>query len=126
MGSMGSISLNNIIVINRGDTFTFDFTIYDENSTDGRYILKDDDALYFGIMDPHQLFEDAIVRKKYTKEDTDEMGNLIITLNPEDTLDLIPGIYYYAVKLHKLTDNEEEYVDEVITVVNRTKFIIND
>ena len=121
-----TISENNIRRINRGDTFTFDFTIYDENSTDGRYILKDDDALYFGIMDPHQLFEDAIVRKKYTKEDTDEMGNLIITLNPEDTLDLIPGIYYYAVKLHKLTDNEEEYVDEVITVVNRTKFIIND
>ena len=121
-----TISENNIIRINRGDTFTFDFTIYDENSTDWRYILKDDDALYFGIMDPHQLFEDAIVRKKYTKEDTDEMGNLIITLNPEDTLDLIPGIYYYAVKLHKLTDNEEEYVDEVITVVNRTKFIIND
>lgn len=126
MGSSNNISLNNIVMINRGDTFTFDFTIYDENSPEGRYILKDDDALYFGIMDPHQLFEDAIVRKKYTKEDTDELGNLIITLKPEDTLDLCPGVYYYAIKLHKLTDNEEEYIDEVITVVNKTKFIIND
>ena len=31
-----TISENNIIRINRGDTFTLDFTIYDENSPDGR------------------------------------------------------------------------------------------
>ena len=123
---MAVVSNNNIIMINRGDTFTFDFTIDDGSADDGRYILKDDDALYFGVMDPHQLFEDALIRKKYTKEDIDEMGNLIITLKPEETLDLCPGVYYYAIKLHKHTDNEEDYIDEVITVVNKTKFIIND
>lgn len=123
---MAVVSNNNIIMINRGDTFSFDFTIDDGSTDDGRYILKDDDALYFGIMDPHQLFEDAIIRKKYTKEDIDEMGNLIITLRPEETIELFPGTYYYAIKLHKHTDNEEDYIDEVITVINKTKFIIND
>lgn len=119
-------ALNNIVVINRGDTFSFDLTINDCSAPDGRYILKDDDVLYFGLMDPHQLFENALVKKRYTKDDCDDVGNLVITIKPEDTLDLCPGVYYYAVKLHKLTDNEEEYVDEVITVINKTKFIIND
>ena len=120
------MALNNIVVINRGDTFSFDLTISDPASEDGRYILKDDDVLYFGLMDPHQLFENALVKKRYTKEDTDDAGNLIITINPEDTIDLCPGVYYYAVKLHRLTDNDEEYIDKVITVINKTKFIICD
>ena len=77
-------------------------------------------------MDPHQLFEDALVKKRYTKDDCDEVGNLVITLKPEDTLDLFPGVYYYAIKLHKVADNEEEYIDEVITIINKTKFIICD
>ena len=120
------ISENNIIRINRGDTFAFDFTISDETAPDGRYILKDDDTLYFGIMDPHQPFEFATLKKRYTKEDCDEMGNLVIKLAPEDTLDLLPGVYYYSIKLHKMTDNEEDYIDEVITIINKTKFIICD
>jgi hypothetical protein len=123
---MAVVSNNNIIMINRGDTFTFDFTIDDGSTDDGRYILKDDDALYFGIMDPHQLFENAIVKRRFTKDDCDDAGNLIITIRPEDTIDLCPGVYYYAVKLHRHTDNEEEYIDEVITIINKTKFIIND
>jgi hypothetical protein len=123
---MAVVSNNNIIMINRGDTFTFDFTIDNGSTDDGRYILKDDDALYFGIMDPHQLFENALIRKKYTKEDIDEMGNLIITLKPEETLDLYPGVYYYAIKLHRMTDNELEHIDEVLTIINKTKFIICD
>ena len=121
-----TISENNIIRINRGDTFSFDFTINDANSPEGRYILKDDDALYFGLMDPHQLFEDALVKKRYTKDDCDNMGNLVIKLNAEDTLDLCPGVYYYSIKLHKVTDTEEDYIDEVITIINKTKFIICD
>lgn len=120
------ISDNNIIKINRGDTFAFDFTIPDKNSPDGRYILKNDDVLYLGLMDPHQPFEVATVKKRYTKEDCDEKGNLVIKFKPEDTLDLLPGVYYYSIKLHKMTDNDEEYIDEVTTVINKTKFIICD
>ena len=121
-----TISENNIIRMNRGDTFSFDFTISDENSPEGRYILKNDDVLYLGLMDPHQPFENALVKKRYTKDDCDEMGNLIIKFLPEDTLDLVPGVYYYSIKLHKITDDEEDYIDEVVTIINKTKFIICD
>ena len=121
---------NNIIVINRGDSFDFDLTIADESSKTGRYTLTGDDVIYFGLMDPHQPFEQALVKKRYTVADTDLAGNLSISIEPQDTLDLLPGVYYYAVKLLKKSDYDEyssEYLTErVITVINKTKFIIND
>jgi hypothetical protein len=127
-------ALNNIIVMNRGDTYEFDLTIDDETSVDGRYRLTGDDAVYFGLMDPGQPFEVALVRKKFTAEDADEMGNLIITISPEDTLDLFPGKYFYAIKLHLDHDDIDpntgestgKKIDRVVTVINKTKFIICD
>lgn len=116
----------NIIAINRGDTHSFKFTINDNSQENGKYILKNEDVLYFGLMDPHQPFENALVKKRFTKDDLDKDGNLTITLRPEDTLDLVPGVYYYSIKLHKLADTEFEYIDEVITIVNKTKFVIYD
>lgn len=123
--------LNNIVKMNRGDTFAFDLTINDENSADGIYHLTGDDVVYFGLMLPHQPFEVAIARKRFTAEDVDEFGNIAISLEPSDTLDLLPGVYYYAVKLHM--DHTESYadgtrfdVDEVVTVINKTKFVICD
>lgn len=120
----------NIITLNRGDTYQFNFYIEDSNSQDGIYRLKDDDVAYFGVMDPHQFFEDALIRKRFTAEDMDEAGNIFVELTPNDTIDLFPGIYYYAIKLHKMSParpelNEPE-VDSVSTVINKTKFIIND
>jgi hypothetical protein len=127
------MAMNNIIVLNRGDTYEFDLTINDETSTDGRYRLKENDALYLGIMDPGQPFEIALIRKKVTVEDTDTMGNINLVLNPEDTLDLLPGKYFYSVKLHL---DHYEYdpetkeiigqVDKVVTIINKTKFILCD
>ena len=127
---------NNIIVLNRGDSFSFDLTLNDETAISERYTLQGDDVIYFGLMDPGQPFEFALVRKRYTIEDCDEAGNLVINLEPEDTLDLIPGVYYYAVKL-KMDHDETEidqntkeevirHVDRVITVINKTKFFLND
>ena len=120
----------NIIILNRGDSYPFSFYIEDKDSQDGIYRLKDDDAVYFGVMDPHQLFENALIRKKYTAEDMDEAGNIAVEITPEDTIDLYPGIYYYAIKLHKLSPAKPELgeleVDKVSTVINKTKFIIND
>lgn len=125
---------NNIIVLNRGDSFSFDLTLNDETATSGRYSLQGDDVVYFGLMDPGQPFEFALVRKRYTVEDCDEAGNLVINLEPKDTLDLIPGVYYYAVKLkmdHYYIDPEtgeqtDQHIDRVITVINKTKFFLND
>jgi hypothetical protein len=127
-------ALNNIIVMNRGDSYSFDLTISGADTPDGRYRLVENDALYFGVMDPGQRFEDALIRQKYTAEDCDEMGNLVISLEPEDTIDLYPGKYFYAVKL--LMDHDDIdvntgektglHIDKVVTIINKTKFIICD
>lgn len=128
---MSVISIpGNIIVINRGDTYSFDLDLTDEN--DQIYRLKDNDTLYFGLMDPHQMFEDALLKKKFTVEnyvDGIEGESTIISfkIEPEDTIDLYPGKYYYAIKL-KLNHEDEQGipVTDVKTVVNKTKFIICD
>ena len=124
---------NNIIMLNRGDTYEFDLTISDDTSADGRYHIQGDDTIYFGIMDPHQPFEDALVKKKFTVDDTDRNGNLTIVIEPEDTLDLLPGTYYYSVKIHLQHENIHPetnevlgYVDKVNTVINKTKLFLND
>lgn len=126
--------VNNQIIMNRGDSYMFDLTIDDPNAEDGRYRLQDDDVVYFGIMDPGQPFELALVRKRYTATDTDAEGNLTINIYPADTLDLLPGKYFYAVKIH--LDHEERdlntgeltgrRIDRVATVVSKTKFILCD
>lgn len=128
------MALNNIIVMNRGDTYEFDLTISTEDDLGARYKLQGNDAIYFGIMDPGQPFEIALVRKKFTVNDTDAEGNLSIVIHPEDTLDLYPGKYFYAIKLHQDHDevNEEtgEYtgvhINKVRTIINKTKLIICD
>lgn len=117
---------NNILSMPRGDNFDFDLTINDSSSENGIYILKDDDVVYFGLMDYGQPFEEALVKKRYTKEDCDELGNLTIMLEPSDTIDLLPGEYYYSVKLHRISNTAEETVDKVYTVIKKTKFIIFD
>lgn len=124
---------NNMIVLNRGDTYEFDLTIEDDTSVDGRYHIQGDDTIYFGIMDPYQPFEEALVRKKFTTEDADLNGNLSIVIEPEDTLDLLPGLYYYSVKIHLQHENIHPetgevlgFVDKVHTVINKTKLFLND
>ena len=124
---------NNMIIMNRGDTYEFDLTIEDESSSDGRYHITGDDTIYFGIMDPHQPFEEALVKKKFTVEDADANGNLTVVIEAEDTLDLLPGTYYYSVKIHLQHENinpetkqVDGYVDKVHTVINKTKLFLND
>lgn len=127
-------SLNNVVVMTRGDSLDLQF----EKITLGEYAnytLQGDDTLYFGLMDPGTYFEDALVKKVFTADDiTTTLSEFILALSPEDTVDLLPGKYFYALKLH-LDHTETEQtdtgyvtleVDKVITVINKTKFIIND
>lgn len=121
------MSLNNMIVINRGDSYEFNLDIIDRSANNTKYTLTGNDAIYFGLMDVNQFFEGALVKKKFTVDDLDEAGNLTIKLLPEDTLDLFPGKYYYAIKLK--IDHTDEYgdnVEQIQTIVNNTKFIICD
>jgi hypothetical protein len=116
----------NIIKLNRGDSFEF------KVSTN----LSEADVAYFALLYPHQRFEDAILTKGYTfadQIDKDGINTNIISvkIEPMDTKCLTPGIYYYTVKTYcggTLNEDDGTYEDakEVHTIIERTKFIIND
>ena len=117
-----------IIKINRGDSVSIPLEVCD---TKGTYLLTTKDALYFALMAPHQRIDDAVVLKGYTWEEQDQKsGEIILKLTPYDTKYLTPGVYYYCAKLQKggsLNDlGASEEPDEVLTVIERTKFIINE
>ena len=89
-----------------------------------RYTLKEGDVLFFGLMEPNQHFENAIIKKELHYDDYDvEGGMLKVVFDPEDTIELVPGTYYYQIKLLRKDIDDEIIVD---TVVQKTKFIIVD
>ena len=98
---MFNISNTNIITMNRGDTASFPLLLNAGTSIDPvPYSLTDGDSIYFYLCFPNEKFENAYLKKKYTKENMDEEGyNLIVTLTSEDTVDLPVGKYYYQVRI---------------------------
>jgi hypothetical protein len=125
--------MNNIIVMTRGDSLEFQPTPITLRDFE-KYELQGDDTIYFGLMDPGQSFEEALVRKVYTAEDFATLEDFAVEFDPEDTLDLLPGKYFYAIKMHidhfepgtEETGYAGTQVDKVVTLINKTKFIIND
>ncbi len=125
----------NIIKINRGDSYEIMVSVPDKEIAGKNYILTGTDALYFALLYPHQKFEDAIIIKGY--DHTDHIvekgintGEILIKIEPKDTIKLAPGIYYYTVKLYRggtpgVLDDYSS-VEEVRTIIERTKFIINE
>lgn len=114
-------SLNGIITLVRGDDAIIPLEInvgtelYPE-----KYILSDNDYVYFGMMFPNQPFKDAVIRKKYSVDDVDESGNVIIRLDASDTECLPSGLYYYEAKLFR-GDTQTTG-----TIVNKTIFYLID
>ena len=126
-----------IFKINRGDRFSFNMTISDETQPSGVYNLQPNDILYFALLNPFDKFEDAIILRGYTYDDVAEVktygGNLHvfrIILEREDTINLTPGVYYYTLKLQKnaksVQDGLSEQNADITTIIDRTKFIINE
>ena len=113
---------NGIITIMRGDYFQMPILINVGTKLIPEYVgLIGDEKLYFGIMEPHQAFEDAIVKKVFTSESpVDKDGNVILEILPEDTLNLLVGKYYYMIKLRYYEDN----VEKVKTITTPTLFWI--
>ena len=115
-----------IIKINRGDSFEFILPVPTSN-------FSCTDAVYFALMYPHQKIEDAIILKGYSGSDpeVDRANNKIkVKLTHNDTKYLAPGVYYYTVKLHvggSLEDmGASEEPSDVRTIIERTKFIVNE
>ena len=127
----------NIIKLNRGDSCEFTVGVPNKENPAENYILTDSDILYFALLYPHQPFEEAVISKGYDHADQiiDESGRntgeILVKLAPADTLGLAPGIYYYTVKLYqggRLNEENGSYVNatDVRTIIERTKFIINE
>lgn len=141
---MFSISPNGIITMTRGDSWTTSIfiNIGTELCPIG-YDLKEGDYVYFGVMEPNQPFNDALVCKKMTYKDKTPItsvndvdinkdgyidGFVTLTFGIKDTEYLLPGTYYYEVKLLRpISDQnliEKGYTEQIDTIVPKTKFII--
>ena len=118
---MASISKNGIITMNAGDYFKYPLFINAGSVMEPlRYILENDDKVLFSIMEPNQPFEHGILRKIYTKENLNVWGDVEVEFDSTDTENLLPGTYYYEVKLLINKDNKTC----VSTVVPKKKFYV--
>ena len=116
---MFNISKNNIITLTRGDTANYIFDINLGTKLQPEfYNLKDNDTIYLGVMENNQLFENALIRKVFKKkEDEEPSSSILIEFKHNDTIKVLPGDYWYEIKLH-IGDT-----DEIITLVQQ-QFII--
>ena len=112
---------NGIITMNRGDTFYMPLRInIGTKIAPTYYEITSADTIYFAIEEYNQPFEFALVRKMFTIEDKDENGDVIIKLKSDDTSHILPGEYFYEIKLR----HDEENNEVIDTIVPRRKFII--
>ena len=114
------VSDSGMIQLNRGDSFKLPLIINCGTALEPiQYLLADNDIIYFAVLEPNTLFENAIIRKKYTNRDElDDNGNLYIRLSPKDTENLLPGKYYYTIKMQTML-NDGDY--DVQTIVPETE-----
>lgn len=71
-------------------------------------------------MEPNQPFDQAIVRKKFTRNDFDANEDVVISISHHDTENLLPGTYSYEIKIMTIK-NGKEYIE---TIVPKRKFFI--
>ena len=118
---MSYISNNGFIRLARGDSFRMPLFINVGSVwCPIRYNIDEDPnaKLYLGVMEPNQPFELAIIKKVYTKDsEKSKLGDIIIEFEPNDTLYLLPGKYYYEIKL-------ERGDKTVNTIIPKTEFVI--
>lgn len=114
---------NGIVHLLRGDSYSVPIIVNLGDKLHPQiYTLNDNDRIYFGLMEPNKAFENAVVKKTFSNmSDTDENGNILLTLDPEDTLNLLVGKYYYMVKLKIVKDGRTI----VKTLIPPTQFFID-
>ena len=108
----------NIVSLTRGDDATF--TLHINQGSDFnplQYVLKEKDRLYLAIEEPNQPFECAIVKKVIDLQNNllDKNGNITFKLTPEDTMCLLPGLYYYEIKAKFYRGNKYQNGYDLIT-----------
>lgn len=113
---MNDISKNGIINIMRGDSFTTPILYNIGNVMSPVYYkLGPLDKLYFGLMEPNQAFEDAVMKKVFDfTSPQDANGNTLLIIKPTDTEKLLVGKYYYMIKLRSIDAFGQEMVRTIV------------
>ncbi len=122
------VTPNNIIVTNRGDSFKFPLQLNIGTKVNPVfYDIMEGDYVYLGVMEANQPFENAIIKKKFGAEDYNyDYQYLMVRFTAQDTEHILPGTYYYEIKLFRDKKNVDDNYDAVDTILNRTKFIITN
>lgn len=112
----------NKIILSKSNTLSLPLFINQgTEKSPSRYSIQPGDIIYVGIMEQHQSFENALIKKLYDYNDEkDEFGNMIIKISPEDTDTILPGDYYLTIKLKR--QFEDHY--EINTVINKNLLTI--
>lgn len=122
---MFCLSENGNIRITRGDTIQFPFVPATGNSVSYLiYPMQERDEMYFGVMEPNSSFEDALIRKKYTYAHQNSNGSIIVDIDSSDTEYLLPGMYYYQIKMNIYDAVNDRYI--VQTVMPKNQFWIEE
>ena len=123
---MIEISNNGIISINRGDYAEIPLFINQGNQMYPiRYsLLKDSSStITFAVMTPQQHFERAAIKKSYSiKSPHTKQNDLVIVLEPRDTIGLNPGKYFYSVIVNLMQHGH--YCQK--TIIPERMFIIKE
>lgn len=120
------VNANNIITTNRGDSFKFPIQLNIGTIINPVwYDMMEGDYVYLGVMEANQPFEDALIKKKFDISDYDyDTQSLMIRFISQDTRYLLPGTYYYEIKLFRDKKNVTDNYDAIDTILSRTKFIV--
>lgn len=107
---------NGIITLMRGDSLTTPIYVNVGTKLQPKYRkLTENDKLYFGLMEPGQAFEDAVIKKVFDATSlTDADGNTLLVLQPQDTEKLLVGKYYYMIKLRSVDSWGQEMVRTIV------------
>lgn len=124
---MFDISNNNLMTMNRGDDVFFRINIR-ANDFGDVYEIGEKDSVFVGVMESRGSFENALIRKEFTKADMDDEGNIVATFKSDDTVNLIPGKYFIQAKLRSVVGESEsgEPSYEISTILPKTRLIILD
>ena len=121
---MLSIDKSGNITINRGDTFKV--PIFIDISKDIfhniRFPFTQKDELYFFLLEPNTSIKHPLLMQVYTRDDLNENGDIVLKFIHDDTDWIVPGTYYYEIKLR--APYQDGMKDALVTVVPRRKFTI--
>lgn len=121
---MFNVTNTGIITITRGDSASVPLFINKGTEPSPlRFILGERDKVYLGVAEPNKKFENAVIRKVFTKDDLNEFGDVVIKFNEEDTVNLIPSKYFYQIKLEYYDKDQKRQVN---TIVPNTEFYIEN